>query len=99
MAMIFIRVKRKKSTYFVHCEPNETILEVKAKLQTLSDHPIYTQRLILLATHQVLDDARTLAEQKVENDAVIAMTLRKSTGEWEDIDIQKATYQTLYPDS
>ncbi|KAH7283817.1 hypothetical protein KP509_34G025100 [Ceratopteris richardii] len=76
--MIYIRVKRKKSTYFVHCDPDETILEVKAKLQTLSDSPIHTQRLILLSTHQVLDDARTLAQQKVGNDAIIAMTLRKS---------------------
>ncbi|KAH7372799.1 hypothetical protein KP509_17G021900 [Ceratopteris richardii] len=97
--MIFIRVKRKKSTYFVHCDPTETVLEVKAKLQTLSDYPIHSQRLILLATQQVLDDARTLVEQKVQNDAVIAMTLRKSTGEWEDIDIQKASYQSLYPDN
>eukprot|EP00250_Pteridium_aquilinum_P023290 c2657_g1_i1 orf=455-922(-) len=88
MAM-FIRVKRKKTTYFLHCEPSETTLEIKSKLQVLTDQDVDIQRLILVSNQQVLEDAKTLADQKVENDAVVALTFKKDTGEWEDVDIEK----------
>ncbi|KAH9329822.1 hypothetical protein KI387_001930, partial [Taxus chinensis] len=86
---MFIRVKRKKTTYFIHCDPTETILEIKQKLQSLTDHPMRDQRLILLSTEQVLEDVKTLAAQKVENDAVVALTTRQENGEFEDINIEK----------
>ncbi|RVW52708.1 hypothetical protein CK203_091143 [Vitis vinifera] len=76
MAM-YIRVKRSKTTYFLQCDPTETILDVKQKLHTLIDQPINDQRLILVGTGEILDDSKTLADQKVENDAVVALTLRK----------------------
>lgn len=62
---MFIRVKRKKTTYFLHCDPSETVLETKHKLHALSDVPVDQQRLILLSSHAVLDDNRSLADQKV----------------------------------
>ncbi|BBN05638.1 elongin-B [Marchantia polymorpha subsp. ruderalis] len=77
MAM-FIRVKRKKTTYFLHCDPSETVLEIKQKLQALSDNPVDCQRLILLSSQLVLEDSRTLADQKVENDAIVALCLKTS---------------------
>ncbi|KAH9565974.1 hypothetical protein CY35_04G107500 [Sphagnum magellanicum] len=89
MAM-FIRVKRKKTTFFLHCDPSEMVLETKQKLHTLSDFPVDQQRLILLSTKATLDDNRSLADQKVENDAVVALTLKiPETGEWEDVNIEK----------
>jgi len=87
MAM-FIRVKRKKTTYFLHCDPSETVLETKHKLHALSDVPVDQQRLILLSSHAVLDDNRSLADQKVENDAVVALILKVS-GDWEEVNIEK----------
>ncbi|CAO2820984.1 unnamed protein product [Amaranthus hypochondriacus] len=88
MAM-YIRVKRNKSTYFIHCDPTEKVLEIKQKLQGLIDQPVDDQRLILLETGEVLDDSKTLAEEKVENDAVVALTLRKDDDEFEDVNIAK----------
>ncbi|XP_073098681.1 uncharacterized protein [Elaeis guineensis] len=76
MAM-YVRVKRNKTTYFVQCDPTETTLDIKQKLQNLIDQPSNNQRLTLVATNDVLDDSKTLAEQKVENDAIVALTLRK----------------------
>lgn len=32
---VYVKVKRKKSTFFLHIDLTETILEVKAKLQDL----------------------------------------------------------------
>ncbi|XP_010904629.1 uncharacterized protein [Elaeis guineensis] len=84
MAM-YIRVKRNKTTYFVQCDPTETALDIKQKLQTLIDEPSTNQCLTLVATNDVLDDSKTLAEQKVENDAVVALTLRKDGNEFEEV--------------
>jgi hypothetical protein len=32
---MYVRVKRKKQTFFLHVEPSDTVLEVKQKLQEL----------------------------------------------------------------
>ncbi|XP_047328621.1 uncharacterized protein LOC124932062 [Impatiens glandulifera] len=86
MAM-YIRVKRNKTTYFLQCEPTETIEDIKKKLHVLIDHPVNDQRLILPTTGEVLEDSKSLAEQKVENDAIVALTLRRDNNEFEDVDI------------
>ncbi|XP_010536966.1 PREDICTED: uncharacterized protein LOC104811830 [Tarenaya hassleriana] len=87
MAM-YIRVKRMKTTYFIQCDPTETILDIKQKLFPLIEQPVSNQRLILFSTKEVLEDSKSLAEQKVENDAVVALTLRKDDDdEFEDVNI------------
>ncbi|KAK6942321.1 Ubiquitin-like domain [Dillenia turbinata] len=77
MQAMYIRVKRSKTTYFLQCDPTETILDIKQKLHALIDQPVTDQRLILVGSGEILEDSKTLAEQKVENDAVVALTLRK----------------------
>lgn len=62
---MYIRVKRNKTTYFLQCDPTETILNIKQKLHSLIDQPVNDQRLILVSTNEVLDDSKTLADQKV----------------------------------
>lgn len=62
---MYIRVKRSKTTYFVQCDPTEKILDIKQKLHALIDQPVSDQRLILMQTGDVLDDSKTLADQKV----------------------------------
>lgn len=65
MQGMYIRVKRNKTTYFLQCVPSETILQVKEKLQELTDQPVNDQRLILMPNKEVLDDSKSLADQKV----------------------------------
>lgn len=65
MQGMYIRIKRNKTTYFIPCLPTEKTLQIKEKLQVLIDQPVADQRLILLATGEVLDDAKSLADQKV----------------------------------
>ncbi|PWA41010.1 ubiquitin-like superfamily protein [Artemisia annua] len=86
---MYIRVKRNKTTYFLQCDATEKILDIKQKLHDLIDQPVFDQRLILVATGEVLDDSKTLADQKVENDAVVALVLRKDDNEFEDVNIVK----------
>ncbi|XP_039132441.1 uncharacterized protein LOC120269177 isoform X3 [Dioscorea cayenensis subsp. rotundata] len=75
MAM-YIRVKREKTTYFIQCDPTEKTSDIKQKLQALTDQPTDKQRLTLVSSNEILVDSKTLAEQKVENDAVVALTFR-----------------------
>ncbi|CAN7140169.1 unnamed protein product [Brassica rapa subsp. narinosa] len=44
-----------------------------------------------MSTEEVLEDSKSLAEQYVENDAVVALTLRKDDNEFEDVDIAQPT--------
>ncbi|KAI4994921.1 hypothetical protein ZWY2020_034824 [Hordeum vulgare] len=76
---MYIRVKRNKTTYFIQCDPIETILNIKQKLQSITDHPPNNQRLILLATNNILDDSKTLVDQKalVVDPVVEGVRLRK----------------------
>ncbi|KAL9445489.1 hypothetical protein AB3S75_018479 [Citrus x aurantiifolia] len=100
MAM-YIRVKRSKTTYFIHCDPTETILDIKQKLHALIDQPVNDQRLILVGTGDVLEDSKTLADQKVENDAVVALALRKDDNQFEDVNIVRPNdfYQSREADA
>ncbi|XP_010443494.1 PREDICTED: uncharacterized protein LOC104726350 [Camelina sativa] len=90
MAM-YIRVKRMKTTYFIQCDPTETGLDVKQKLFALIEQPVSKQRLVLMSTEEILEDSKTLADQKVENDAVVALALRKDDNEFEDVNIAQPT--------
>ncbi|KAJ4755285.1 Ubiquitin-like superfamily protein [Rhynchospora pubera] len=78
MAM-YIRVKRAKTTYYIQCDPTEAVLSIKQKLHALIDELPTNQKLVLRATQAVLDDSSTLAEQGVENDAVVELSLRQGS--------------------
>lgn len=82
---MYVRIKRSKTTIFLHVEPTDTILEVKQKLQELTQQGPDTQRLYL--GKAMLEDARQLADLKVENDDVLALTYQQSDGSWEDVNI------------
>lgn len=82
---MYVRIKRSKTTIFLHVEPTDTVLEVKQKLQELTQQGPDTQRLYLGKT--MLEDARQLADLKVENDDVLALTYQQSDGSWEDVNI------------
>ncbi|XP_057433764.1 uncharacterized protein LOC130726503 isoform X1 [Lotus japonicus] len=92
---MYIRVKRKMTTYFIRCKPSDKILDVKQKLEELVDQPANNQQLILHGTGEVLEDAKTLADQKVENDAVVALALRKDDNEFEEVNIVRPS--EFYP--
>lgn len=64
---MYIRVKRMKTTYFIQCDPTETVLDVKQKLFALIEQPVNNQRLVLMSTEEVLEDSKSLADQKVSH--------------------------------
>ncbi|CAL1358685.1 unnamed protein product [Linum trigynum] len=76
-----------KTTYFIQCDPTEKVLEIKQKLNVLIDQPVNDQRLTHMPSGEVLEDSKSLADQKVENDAVVALTLRKDDNKFEEVNI------------
>ena len=94
---MYVRVKRAKTTMFLHVEPTETVMELKQKIQTATDSdetpggiPIDRQRLLTGPTWEIsLEDARQLQELKVENDAVLALVYATEDGGWEPVAIER----------
>ncbi|KAK9916294.1 hypothetical protein WJX75_000984 [Coccomyxa subellipsoidea] len=84
---VYVKVKRKKSTFFLHIDLTETILEVKAKLEDLVQKDPKDLKLFREGTE--LKDSSTLADGKVENGDILAMTfaLPEEPGTFEEIDI------------
>ncbi|CAK0787962.1 hypothetical protein CVIRNUC_011184 [Coccomyxa viridis] len=84
---VYIKVKRRKSTYFLHIDLSETIQEVKAKLQDLVEKEPKDMKLYREGTE--LTDSTTLAEAKAENGDTIAMAfaLPGEQGKFEEMDI------------
>lgn len=72
---MYIRVKSNKSTYFIQCEPTETPLSIKQKLHSIIDQSPSNQQLVLLATNDVLEDSKTLAEQKVPTCLAVSLLI------------------------
>ncbi|CAI5517130.1 unnamed protein product [Closterium sp. Naga37s-1] len=75
---MYVRAKRRATTYFLYCEPSQKVLQVKQNLEVLCGQAAGDIRLVLLHSNATLDDNRSLAEQRVENDAVVALTYRLS---------------------
>jgi len=94
---MYVRVKRLKTTLFLHVDPAETVLELKQKIQASTDSaerpggvPVDQQRLLSgPAFDSVLEDARQLRELKIENDAVLALVFAEAAGGWEAVAIEK----------
>ena len=72
---MYIRVKRLKTTAFLHVEPSDTISSVKSKLLELLQTPPSNQQLYKNGT--LLEDSRSLADLKVETDDVLELALKK----------------------
>lgn len=86
ISSMYVRVKREKTTYFIQAESSDTILELKEKLQELIDQMPEEQRL--LKDDTPLEDAKSLAEYRIENDDVLALTYKLPDGTFEAINIE-----------
>ncbi|KAL4853417.1 Elongin-B [Chlorella vulgaris] len=71
---MYVRVKREKLTVFMHLDPTDTIAVLKDKLQELVQKPAADQQLYKEGV--LLEDDKTLAELRVENDDELAVAYR-----------------------
>eukprot|EP00802_Teleaulax_amphioxeia_P029379 Tamp_31448.p1 GENE.Tamp_31448~~Tamp_31448.p1 ORF type:complete len:120 (+),score=31.07 Tamp_31448:49-360(+) len=88
---MYVRVKRQRQTIFLHCEPTDTILHLKKKIQAINNVETDDQRLIWIEEKMIYDETKTLKECKLEDGGTIALIYKKSADppEWEEVDISK----------
>lgn len=77
-ASMYVRVKRLKTTAFLHVEPTDTVTSVKAKLQDILQQPPENQQLYKAGT--LLEDGRSLVELKIETDDTLTLALKQPGG-------------------
>jgi transcription elongation factor B subunit 2 len=84
---MYVRVKRQRTTLFLHVEPTDTVLQVKTKIEDLLQAAPANQRLY--KDGALLEDGRSLAELRVETDDELALALRQEGapggGLWADL--------------
>eukprot|EP00163_Fabomonas_tropica_P032663 TRINITY_DN8307_c0_g1_i2.p2 TRINITY_DN8307_c0_g1~~TRINITY_DN8307_c0_g1_i2.p2 ORF type:complete len:125 (-),score=23.47 TRINITY_DN8307_c0_g1_i2:27-401(-) len=80
---IYIRVKNAKRTIFLRCQGSDNLATVRGQISKIISHPPEHMRLFL--GDHLLEDNKSIAEQRVENDTVVALSTRENEeGEWSD---------------
>ncbi|KDO26307.1 hypothetical protein SPRG_20603 [Saprolegnia parasitica CBS 223.65] len=88
---MYLRVKRRQQTFFVLTEPHEAFVKIKETIASILGlpGPGHIQLWHTNKQKELLDVA-TVADQELENDAVIYLCLKKeNTEQWEDIQVAK----------
>ncbi|KAJ1485287.1 hypothetical protein T484DRAFT_1945935 [Baffinella frigidus] len=92
---MYVRVKRGKQTIFLHCDPQDTILSLKKKVEAINGLAPEKQRLMLVDDKVAYDDNKTVRECKIEDRDVIALVYKvdqddpSAKEKWEDVYIEK----------
>lgn len=71
---MYVRIKRQKTTIFLHIEPTDRIEALKARIEELLQYPASKQRIY--KTNTVLEDGKSLAEERIENNDVLVLALQ-----------------------
>ncbi|KAL0487667.1 UBX domain-containing protein [Acrasis kona] len=86
---MYVRIKRKKQTYFLHCENTDTIKSLKEKITAINNTPYENIQFHNSMDHeQVFQDETTLQQGNIGNDAIIVMVYRDGDS-WEPIQIDE----------
>ncbi|OQR86242.1 hypothetical protein ACHHYP_10815 [Achlya hypogyna] len=87
---MYLRVKRRNQTFFVLTEPHETFLKIKETIAGIIGVAGPGQVQLWHPNKKELLDVATVADQELENDAVIYLCLKKENSEqWEEIQVAK----------
>merc|ERR1712232_723754 len=79
-----LRIKRKGTTAFVLCYPEQLVMEVKQKVGIIFERDISTFRLIY--KDMVLDDDASIRAQQISSNDVIHLVFGNEQGQYEKID-------------
>lgn len=64
---MYVRIKRAKTTVFLHCDPIDTILQLKERIDQVLNIPVDHQRLFRgLEEDEELQNSTTLEELQLE---------------------------------
>jgi hypothetical protein len=80
---MYVRVKRQKIILFIQVEPSDKTSDIKSEIESLIKKQPDQQRLFKDGI--LLDNDQTLAELKIENDDILALSLCIDDNEdWDD---------------
>lgn len=84
---MYLRLKRKSQTIFLHVEPSNTFAQIKqrvAEMLAISDSS--TIMLVANDKKKELVDLATISDQEIRNDDIVYMVFAKGAGGgWEDL--------------
>lgn len=85
---MYVRIKQFKTTIFLHCDPIDTVLQLKERIKQLLNISEEHQRLYAVVGDDELQNDATLEELKIANDAVLYLTrFNEESQTWENINI------------
>lgn len=88
--MMYLRVKRKRSTIFLHVEPSDTFKVLKVKCGDVFG--VSPSLVGLFNTEKVeYNELSTIADLEIKNDAVLYLVLKKDGGgdSYEPFEVEK----------
>ena len=84
---MYIRLKRKNNTLFLHVEPSDSFENIKLRVAELFEMDKAQIQLIGSDKKKELVDLATVSDQEVKNDDIIYMVFAKPGGAWEDLQV------------
>mmetsp|Transcript_6209 Transcript_6209/g.19879 ORF Transcript_6209/g.19879 Transcript_6209/m.19879 type:complete len:102 (-) Transcript_6209:301-606(-) len=88
-AQDYVRVKRRNTIIFLYVQLSDTASDLRQKLSAISKVDAAEMKLFLDKNGDVpLDEKKSLADQKVENDQEIFLVYRTEDGSsWEPVEV------------
>lgn len=77
---MYIRLKRRNQTVFLHVEPSNSFLQIKQRVaETFTMDPAH---IVLVGSDKKKEyvDAATISDQEIKNDDIIYLIFAKETG-------------------
>jgi len=85
---MYVKLKRKKQTIFLHCEKDETIKNLKEKVMSINKVPIEDQALYINKEgDEPLSDDTKLMDAKIQTDTILYLVYKDEDGNWESIEL------------
>eukprot|EP01041_Mallomonas_annulata_P000706 gene706-1358_t len=85
---MYIRLKRRNQTVFLHVEPSDNFNQIKQRVGDIFNLDASAIMLLANCKKKELVDLATVSDQEIKNDDVIYMVFLKESGTgWEDLQV------------
>jgi hypothetical protein len=85
-----MRIKRQNQTYFITCNPTDTIRSVKQQISLAAKGETPSDSMRLLLTNKdrtVLENDKTLAKYDIKSEDQLYVVFQMSENEWEPVQV------------
>mmetsp|Transcript_25745 Transcript_25745/g.89663 ORF Transcript_25745/g.89663 Transcript_25745/m.89663 type:complete len:114 (-) Transcript_25745:93-434(-) len=83
---IYVRAKRQNETVFLSCEPGDTMMLLKTKLQEITGTDATSIRILGLDRLTIFEDESTVADHQLKDNAIVYFVFKGEHGDtYEDV--------------